>query len=188
MFYNLNDPPSTIATPLQLPLARRALVLGAGTAALLASAGCNPFSTPTRVTQTVTAAAAPVADPIATLIATTRLHLVRLTNSIAADKTLAVRLTPLRDDRQAHLGKLIAELARTSPQAAAAQQAAPTTDPSIAVPGSALLILAGMSADAAQAQGRFTDAFPLASRYRAALFGSIAACLASHRVALGANS
>jgi hypothetical protein len=163
-------------------------MFGVSTAALLASAGCNPFATPTRVTQTVTAAAAPTADPIPTLIATTRLHVVRLTNSIAADKSLAARLTPLRDDRQAHLTALITEYARTSPQAAAAQKAAPTTDPSISVPSSTVLILAGMGSDAAQAQGLFTDSFPLATRYRAALFGSIVACLASHRVALATTS
>lgn len=163
-------------------------MVGAGTAALLASAGCNPFSTPTRITQTVTAAAAPVADPIPTLIATTRLHLVRLTNSITADKSLTARLTPLRNDLQAHLTALITEFARTSPQAAAAQKAAPTTDPTIPVPDSTVLILAGMAADATQAQGLFTDAVPLATRYRAALFGSIAACLASHRVALATTS
>jgi hypothetical protein len=160
-------------------------MVGAGTAALLATAGCNPFATPTRITQTVTAAAAPVADPIPTLIATTRLHLVRLTNAIAADKTLSARLTPLRGDRRSHLTALIAELARTSPQAAADQKGRPTTDPTIAVPtGGSILILAGMRSDATLAQGLFTDAFGPASRYRAALFGSIAACLASHRVAL----
>ncbi len=151
----------------------------------MATAGCNPFATPTKITQTVTAAAAPAVDPISTLIATTRLHIVRLTNAIAADTTLAKRLTPLRNDRQSHLDALIAELARTSPDAAAQASAAPTTDPSIPVPtGGSVQILAGMRSDAAQAQGLFTDAFGTASRYRAALFGSIAACLASHRVAL----
>jgi hypothetical protein len=161
------------------------LLFGAGTAALMATAGCNPFATATRITQTVTAAAAPTADPIPMLIATTRLHLVRLTNAIAADKTLAKRLTPLRDDRHAHLTALIAELGRTSPQAAAQAGAQPTTDPSVPVPtGGSAQILAGMRSDATTAQGLFTDSFQLASRYRAALFGSIAAALASHRVAL----
>ncbi len=159
-------------------------MFGAGAAALMASAGCNPFSTPTKITQTVTASAAPAADPMPTLIATTRLHLVRLTNAIAADPTLAKRLTPLRNDRQAHLSALIAELARTSPAAAAQASAAPTTDPAIAVPTGSTQILAAMRSDAAQAQTLFTDSFELASRYRAALFGSVAACLASHRVAL----
>lgn len=170
------------STPL---LARRTLVLGAGAVALGASAGCNPFSTPTRVTQTVTAAPPPVADPVPTLIATTRLHLVRLTNAIAADKTLVARLTPLRSDRAAHLTALIDELGRTSPQAAALEKKKPITDAGIAVPsGGAAQILAGMRTDAALAQGLFTDAFSLASRYRAALFGPIAACLATHRLVM----
>jgi len=160
-------------------------MFGAATAAGLAVAGCNPFATPTKITQTITAAASPAADPMTSLIATTRLHVVRLTNAIAADKTLEPRLTPLRQDRQAHLIGLIQELARTSPQAASAQSAAPTTDPTIEVPkASPILLLAAMRDDAALAQGQFTDSFALASRRRAALFGSIAACLTSHRLAL----
>src|ERR1700712_4446880 len=91
-------------------LARRTLLFGVGATALLATAGCNPFSTPAKITQTVTAAAAPTVDPVPTLIATTRLHLVRLTNAIAADKSLAQRLTPLRDDRQAPLKGMKAEM------------------------------------------------------------------------------
>lgn len=160
-------------------------MFGAGAAALLATAGCNPFATPTKITQTVTASAAPMADPIPTLIATTRLHVVRLTNAIAQDKTLISELVPLRADRRLHLDALIAELGRTSPQAADAERSKPTTDPSISVPsGGSVQIIAGMRSDATLAQGLFTDAFPQASRYRAALFGSIAACLATHRVVL----
>ncbi len=159
-------------------------MFGAGAVALMATAGCNPFATATRITKTVTASAAPTADPMPTLIATTRLHIVRLSNAIAADPTLLKRLSPLRNDRQAHLTALIAELARSSPAAAAEAEAAPTSDPSIPVPTGTTQILAGMRSDAAQAQSLFTDAFELASRYRAALFGSIAACLASHRLAL----
>ncbi len=160
-------------------------MVGAGTAALLVTAGCNPFTTPTRITQTVTAAAAPVADPLPTLIATTRLHLVRLVNAIAADKSLAGRLAALRNDRRAHLSALITELARTSPQAAAVEKGRPTADPSISVPsGGSVQVLSGMRSDAVLAQGLFTDALLPASRYRAALFASIAACLAAHRVVL----
>lgn len=160
-------------------------MIGAGTAALLATAGCNPFSTPTRITQTVTAAAAPAADPMLTLIATTRLHIVRLANAIAQDKQLGGRLTPLLADRQVHLKDLIGELGRTSPQAGASQQALPTADASVTVPsGGSPVVLAAMKSDAAAAQVQFLDAFPSASRYRAALFGSISACLASHQEAL----
>lgn len=166
-------------------LARRTLVVGAGAAALLVTAGCNPFSTSAPITRTVTAAPPPVADPVPTLIGTTRLHMVRLTNAITADKGLAARLTPIRNDRRAHLAALIDELARTSPRAAADEKVKPTADPAISVPsGGVVQVLAGMRTDAAQAQGLFTDAFGLASRYRAALFGSIVACLASHREAL----
>ena len=160
-------------------------MLGAGTAALLATAGCNPFSTPTKVTQTVTASAAPAADPMLTLTAITRLHVVRLTNVISANKVVAARLTPILKDRQVHLTELIAEVARTSPQAGAGEKAKPTSDPTLAVPkGTPPVLLAAMKSDAATAQSAFLDAFPLASRYRAALFGSIAACLASHQEAL----
>lgn len=177
-----SHPPRLPAVPL---VPRRALFVGAGSAALIAVAGCNPFTTPTKITQTVTAAAAPSADPIPTLIATTRLHLVRLTNAAAADKSLTARLTPLLDDRRAHLTALIAEIGRTSPKAAADENRLPTTDPSIAVPtGGSVAVLAGMLTDATSAQGLFTDAFGSASRYRAALFGSVIACLASHRVVL----
>ncbi len=174
--------PPALSGPL---IARRTLLVGAGTAAALACAGCNPFATPTKITQTVTAAPAPVADPMPTLIATTRLHLVRLTNAIAADKTLAVQLTPLRNDRLSHLTGLIDELGRTSPQAAAVEKKKPNADPAISVPtGGSVQVVTGMRSDAALAQGLFTDAVGSASRYRAALFGSIAACLASHRVVL----
>jgi hypothetical protein len=165
-------------------LARRSFVTGAGAAALLLTAGCNPFTPRAKITQTVTASAPPTADPIPTLIATTRLQMVKLTNAIAAQSSLAARLTPLRDDRAAHLDGLIKEYARTSPQAAAAEKARPTTDPTISVPAGAVPLLAALRSDAALAQGMFTDAFGVASRYRAALFGSIAACLASHREAL----
>lgn len=158
---------------------------GAGSIALVATAGCNPFSTTTRITQTVTAAPAVAADILPTLIATTRLHLVRLSNAISTDRALAARLTPLRADRQAHLTALIAELGRTSPAAAAAETKKPTADKSVTVPQSgAAALLAGMRSDAAAAQTVFTDSLAQTSRYRAALFGSIVACLASHRVAL----
>lgn len=165
--------------------AGRTVMWGAGTVALVATAGCNPFSPTTRITQTVTAAPAAAVDVLPTLIATTRLHVVRLANAAAADRTLGARLTPLRADRQAHLTALITELGRTSPVGAAAEKAKPTADKTVAVPsGTSAALLGGMRSDAALAQGLFTDALAQTSRYRAALFASIAACLASHRVAL----
>ena len=164
---------------------RRVVFAGAGSVAALATAACKPFSTTTRITQTVTAAPAPQTDPMLTLIAVTRLHIVRLTNAMAADRSLVARLTPLRADRKAHLAALIDDLARTSPQAAAAEKAKPVADKTLSVPkGGAAALLAGMRSDAAVAQEAFTDAMAQASRYRAALFASIAACLATHRTAL----
>ena len=158
---------------------------GAGSIALVATAGCKPFSTTTRITQTVTAAPAAAVDVLPILIATTRLHVVRLSNAAAADRALSPRLAPLRADRQAHLTALITELGRSSPAAAAAEKKKPTADKTVTVPtGGAAALLAGMRSDAALAQSGFTDALAQASRYRAALFASIAACLSSHRLAL----
>ena len=45
-------------------------------------------------------------------------------------------------------------------------------------------IISAVRGDAATAQVQFTDAVSNASRYRAAMFGSIAASLASHRAVL----
>ncbi len=127
-------------------------------------------------------------DPINGLIATTRLHLLRLDAAIAADPTDAPRLTPLRDDRQAQLSALEAELARVNPAStdptgtATPSSAAPTG--AVALPDSPEAIISAVRGDAATAQVQFTDATSSASRYRAALFGSIAAALASHRAVL----
>ena len=45
-------------------------------------------------------------------------------------------------------------------------------------------IISAVRGDAATAQVQFTDAISSATRYRAALYGSIAASLASHRAVL----
>ena len=66
----------------------------------------------------------------------------------------------------------------------------PSTSPAalpageITVPDSPAAIIASVRGDAATAQVQFTDAISAASRYRAALYASIAACLASHRAVL----
>ena len=125
-------------------------------------------------------------DPINGLIATTRLHLLRLDAAIAADQADAARLTPLRDDRQAQLTALEAEFARVNPTAASVA-ATPTAAPpaaTIVMPDSPEEIISAVRGDAATAQVQFTDAVASASRYRAAMFGSIAAALASHRAVL----
>ena len=111
-------------------------------------------------------------DPINGLIATTRLHLLRLDAAIAADQADAARLTPLRDDRQAQLTALEAEFARiepaTSTAAASASDAAPTTG-AVALPDTPEAIISAVRGDAATAQVQFTDATSSASRYRAAM-------------------
>jgi hypothetical protein len=172
------------------PISRRALLLGAGgfgTVALLTVSGCSYFSSDEPPAPTVELTPAAL-DPINGLIATTRLHLLRLDAAIAADPTDAPRLTPLRDDRQAQLTALEAEFARTNP----ASTAAPASSPAGAVPttGAVTLpetpeeIISAVRGDAATAQVQFTDATSSASRYRAAIYGSIAASLASHRAVL----
>jgi len=126
-------------------------------------------------------------DPINGLIATTRLHLLRLDAAIAADQADAARLTPLRDDRQAHLTALEAEFARVNPAAVSSSAAAPASTPAgapIVMPDTPEAIISAVRGDAATAQVQFTDAVSSASRYRAAMFGSIAAALASHRAVL----
>lgn len=169
----LSPPPPSIT--------RRALLTGAGAVAVVGVAGCDVFSgSPT--TTTVTAQAPAAADPLPGLVATTRLHLLRLTAAITALPADAARLTPLRDDRQAHLDALTQEVDRV----------AGTTSPPVPDSGSADLrlpedpaaVIAALRGDAATAQVQFTDAITLVSRYRAALLGSVAACLASHRAVL----
>jgi len=96
------------------PISRRSLLVGAGALALLT--GCSYFGTDEPPAPTVVSTPAAL-DPINGLIATTRLHLLRLDAAIAADQADAARLTPLRDDRQAHLTALEAEFARVNPAA-----------------------------------------------------------------------
>lgn len=169
------------------PISRRALLVGAGglgAAALLTVTGCSYFATDEPPAPTVELTPGAL-DPINGLIATTRLHLLRLDAAIAADQADAARLTPLRDDRQAQLTALEAELARTNPtvSAASAVDVVPTTG-AVTLPDTPEEIISAVRGDAATAQVQFTDATSAASRYRAAIYGSIAASLASHRAVL----
>lgn len=170
------------------PISRRSLLLGAGgfgAAALLTVSGCSYFSSDEPEAPTVILTPAAL-DPINGLIATTRLHLLRLDAAIAADQADAGRLTPLRDDRQAQLTALEAEFARMNPAGSAAvspTDVAPTTG-AVALPDTPEAIISAVRGDAATAQVQFTDATSSASRYRAAIYGSIAASLASHRAVL----
>ena len=165
------------------PISRRSFFVGAGALALLT--GCSFFGTDEPEAPTVVATPAAL-DPINGLIATTRLHLLRLYAAIAADQADAARLTPLRDDRQAQLTALEAEFARVNPSPSASATAAASTPAGAAIvmPDTPEAIISAVRGDAATAQVQFTDAVSSASRYRAAMFGSIAAALASHRAVL----
>ena len=156
-------------------------MVGAG--ALLSA--CSYFGTDEPAAPTVELTPAAL-DPINGLIATTRLHLLRLDAAIAADPTDAPRLTPLRDDRQAQLTALEAEFARVNPVASGTSVAssAPPAAGAVTMPDTPEAIISAVRGDAATAQVQFTDAVSNASRYRAAMFGSIAASLASHRAVL----
>ncbi len=174
-----------MATAPGAPISRRTLFAGVGAvAAGAALSACSYFSSGEAEPSTVTLNPGAL-DPINGLIATTRLHLIRLNAAIAADKADAARLTPLRDDRQAHLTALEKEDARVNPAVSGAPSsaAAPTTG-AVILPDNPEEIISAVRGDAATAQVQFTDAISAASRYRAALYGSIAASLASHRAVL----
>ncbi len=170
--------------PLDLRVQRRTLFAGAGVAALAAVSGCSFFAPDEPDIPTVTQTPA-MADPISGLIATTRLHSLRLEAAIAADPADAARLTPLLSNRYAQLDALEAEFRRMNPTAvsAAASSAAPPPA-QIELPAAPEEIISAVRGDAATAQVAFTDAISTASRYRAAIYGSIAAALATHRAVL----
>lgn len=152
---------------------------------LTSIAGCSYFGSDQPAPPTIDLNPAAL-DPINGLIATTRLHVLRLDAAIAADQADAGKLQPLRDDRQQHLDALTAEYARTNPNdpnAAVTATGAPASG-SVTLPGSPEAIVSAVRGDAATAQVQFTDAISTASRYRAALYGTIAASLASHRAVL----
>lgn len=160
-------------------LPRRTFFAVAGGAALPLAAACNPFGSSTRTTTTVTAAAPPPIDALPNLIATTRFHLVRIEAAIASDAQTGRTLADIRDDRAAHLTALEEELTRTT---------GVTTDPApsdaaeqVGVPADPLDVLTQIRADAANAQLLFNDALIGCPPFRAALYASISACLASHR-------
>ncbi len=167
-------------------MTRRTLFAGVGAvAAAAALSACSYFGSGESEPSTLQLDPGAL-DPINGLIATTRLHLLRLNAAIAATKAEAGRLTPLRDDRQAQLTALEKERARLDPaapgSAATSSTAAPTG--AVTLPETPEAIISAVRGDAATAQVQFTDAISAASRFRAALYGSIAAALASHRAVL----
>jgi len=162
-------------------------VVGGAAALTIASTvtGCSLFGSNDGAPTVVRAPA--VSDPITGLIATTRLHILRLEAAIAAYPDQAALLTPLRDDRAAQLAALEAEDARVNPPGTGASSSATSSAPAsgqVTVPPSPAAAISSIRGDAATAQVQFTDAVSNASRYRAALYGSIAASLASHRAIL----
>lgn len=172
--------------PVDRPLRRRTLLSGLGGVAIAAGlSGCSLFSGTSDIP--TTAAAPELTDPITNLLATSRLHVLRLDAAIAAVPDQAPLLSTLRADRQAHVDALQAEYDRLHPApsgSAAASSAAAPPSAAVDVPDSPEAVIASVRGDAANAQVQFTDAINSASRYRSALFGSIAACLASHRAVL----
>jgi hypothetical protein len=168
-------------------LTRRALLGAAGIGALAAVAGCNPFSS-APATITVTAATTTASLPPQTptvllgLLFTTRLHVMNLETAIAVDKRDAALLTLLLKDRQAHLAALEQEYARQFGTPPAAETAAPNT--TAAQSDDPDEVIGRIRGDASTAQNKFTDALSGASRFQAQLYGSIAACVATHRMVL----
>lgn len=177
-----------VQSPASSPFGRRAFLTGIGGTALVAVTGCaNPFSSaPT--TRTVTSDAPPPVDPLMTLLATTRLHLARIDTGlidIAADPAGLAILTLIQSDRAAHLAALEAEVARTTSPTSGSAVAPPTVAPTATVPTPAAAdVLSLVLGDCVTAQTQFRDGVQSTSRYRAALFGSISACLATHRLVL----
>lgn len=173
-------------------LTRRALLAATGVGTLAAIAGCNPFSTAARTvtvteeaTATVPPTAAAPAVPILGLVATTRLHVHQLEAAIPVDKRDAAIFAMLLRDRKAHLAALEAEYARSVGQKAPPAETAPTTAAGGAgLPNDPDEVIGRIRADATTAQNMFTDAMAGASRYQAALYASIAACVATHRMVL----
>lgn len=154
---------------------------------LTALAGCNPFSSaPTTITVTApstTTSQAP-ANPtvLLGLIFTTRLHVANLTAAIAVDARDAAVLTMLLNDRSAHLTALENEYTRQFGTAPSADTTAPST--TSAQSDDPDEVIGRIRGDASTAQNKFTDALATASRFQAQLYGSIAACVATHRMVL----
>ncbi len=167
----------------------------AATAATAGLSGCTVFGG-TATTRTETVQAPPPIDPLVTLIATTRLHVARIDaaiTAVGADPS-AVLLTQIRADRAAHLAALLAEEQRSNPAGNTASAATADTSstageggspaPQLSVPADPTAAVAVIRTDAETAQLQFTDGVAATGRYRAAIFASISACLATHRSVL----
>ncbi len=177
-------------SPHQRPLTRRALLGVAGIGVLSAVAGCNPFSSsPATITVTAPTTTTPPAPQTPTvllgLIFTTRLHVTNLATAVSVDKRDAALFSMLLKDRKAHLTALESEYARQFGTPPAAETAAVTSTPATSAPSADPdEVIGRIRGDASTAQNKFTDALSAASRFQAQLYGSIAACVATHRMVL----
>ncbi len=119
------------------------------------------------------------------LIFTTRLHVANLATAVSVDKRDAALFSMLLKDRKAHLTALESEYARQFGTPPAAETAAVTTAPATSAPSADPdEVIGRIRGDASTAQNKFTDALSEASRFQAQLYGSIAACVATHRMVL----
>lgn len=164
-------------------MTRRALLGAVGAASLVAVAGCNPFSTAGK-TITVTTEAPPPTTQLLGLVFKTRLHVANLMAAAAEDKRDRAVLTMLLHDRQAHLRALQAEYGRSIGETSAVTTPVPSSEGSALKSKDPDEVMALIRGDAGQAQTMFTDAMSTATPYQAELFGSIAACMATHRAVL----
>ena len=179
---------SRVPSPRQRPIGRRSFLTGVGAAGVLALSGCSVFGGDAPTVTSVVEAPPPV-DPIETLIATTRLHLARLDatiTSLGGDPASVALITPLRADRAAHLEALRTEEARGngSVLAESSDPAVPAGTPALEVSNDVTTALDTIRSDAENAQLQFSDGVVATGPYRAALFASISACLATHRSVL----
>lgn len=167
------------------PIGRRVFLSGLGATGALTLSGCTLFGGGTPTTRTVIQEAPPPVDPLLTLLAMTRLHLARIDSilvAVAADQNAVNVLTPLRADRAAHLEILRSEEARSV--GSVLESSSGETQPQLTVPGDTAAAVALLRSDAETAQLQFSDGVSATGRYRAAIFASISACLATHRSVL----
>jgi hypothetical protein len=119
----------------------------------------------------------PVPDPLEPLLAGTIALADRYDATIAAQPTLATRLTPLRDAHRTHATELARLIGKPLPSASAA-----TPSPG---PSEAAAVVAALRTAEQQAQKAAADACLAAPAKRAPVLGSIAAGRATHVEVLG---
>jgi len=116
-------------------------------------------------------APSPTPDALLPFLAATVALAAKYDAAIDAEPSLSARLTPLRDDHRAHVQALAREIGIPQPSGSPSASATP-------------LNLQALLAAERDAQKDAEKACLDGPGYRAALLGSIAACRASHQVAL----